>query len=197
MGNELMNVPNFGLEAVRVYEYPQKILVDFAKKQKVSYYFLECIFKKFHRDIPVKYSLGAKILADIKVLADCDEFKRFIKKTYDFVEFKWKNRVIYVIPFDCYEVSKGVITYMEFKGYTKRTNMINGRFLEVPVDCDDVIIHIKYMLSQSVADSADFDVYIDSWAKRLIWECDNHSDEIISGKKVGENGQDSDRKDSE
>jgi len=183
MENDLMNVPNFGLEAVRIYEYPQKILVDFAKAHKVSYYFLEYIFKKFHRDIPIKYSLGAKILDDIKVLGSIDEFGRFIKKTYEFVEFKWKNRVIYVIPFDCYEVSKGIVAFMEYKGYTKQTAMIGKRFLDNPVDCDDVIIHLKYMLSHSVVDSAELDVYLDSWAKRLLWECSNHEAEIISGVK--------------
>jgi len=189
MANELINVPNFGLEFIRVYLHPQKIMVDFARKHKVSYYFLEYIYKKNHRDMPVKYAVGVKILNDVAILAEQDEFKRFIKKTHEFVEFKWKNKIRYVIPFDCFEVSVSMIGFMEFKGYTRKTSLIGGRFMDNPVKCDDVITHLKYMISQQSAHPADFDVYIDSWMKRLLWECKNHEEEIIRGK--AKDGQDS------
>lgn len=178
MANEIINVPNWGSETLKVFKEPYGVLRDFAKKHKLSFYHLEYLFNRYHRQIPILYSAGVHILSDVEVMANIDEFKRFIKKDFYFVEFKWRNRVQYVVPFDCFEVSKGIIAFMKFENYTSFMTVD-----EYTIDFGRVIKHLEYMFDKEVVESADFDVYMDYWMRRILYDVEHNEDKIVEGRK--------------
>jgi hypothetical protein len=171
-----MVVPNWGLDSVRVYLNIDETLSNWSKKTHFNYDVMKSILKKKHAQIYIKYNTTAKILNKIIIMADDERFSRFINKGSEEVYLKWRGQVFTIIPFEYYEVSAGIIGFMEFKKYNayKSDIQIFDKYMGFshPFDIRFVYDELAYLFNHKKADPGEFNDFLDYWVERLVTDLD-------------------------
>jgi len=175
--DDLIPVPNWQVEVV-FYEEPMECLKRVCERNKKDFSLYRYVYldSQEYKLVRLKSAAGFKDAKAVKVLAEREEFKRFIKKDTEIHQIKLRNKVVVVVPVTLYKVSPSIISFMEFHGYCgkKKSILEPNRFgYHSYFFYQDIIDTIRYMAERDSPQKESMDkvaanIYFTSWAYRLV-----------------------------